>query len=57
MKDQFIRKWSNWWITNPNSQKLNEAFERELNELFATFEHDLKSEIEQLEPVNDKNGH
>lgn len=32
MKD-FIRKWSNWWILNPNCKQLDDAFEKELNEL------------------------
>lgn len=30
---EFIRKWSNWWIFNPKHKQLDEAFEKELNEL------------------------
>ena len=30
---EFIRKWSNWWIFNPKRKQLDDAFEKELNEL------------------------
>ena len=30
---EFIRKWSNWWILNPKRKQINDAFEKELNEL------------------------
>ena len=30
---EFIRKWSNWWMFNPKRKQLDEAFEKELNEL------------------------
>lgn len=30
---EFISKWSNWWITAPTRKWLDEAFEKELNEL------------------------
>lgn len=30
---EFIRKWSNWWILNPKRKQLDDAFEKELNEL------------------------
>ena len=30
---EFIRKWSNWWIISPNRKQLDDAFEKELNEL------------------------
>ena len=33
MKREFICKWSNWWILNPNRQQLNDSFIKELNEL------------------------
>ena len=33
MKEQFITKWSNWWQFNENAKQLNEAFEKELNEV------------------------
>ena len=32
-KEDFIKKWSTWWILTPGKDKLNEAFEKELNEL------------------------
>jgi hypothetical protein len=32
-KNQFLRKWSNWWILTKDSEKLNEAFTKELNEV------------------------
>ena len=30
---EFIRKWSNWWILIPKRKQLDDAFEKELNEL------------------------
>ena len=30
---EFISKWSNWWILNPKRKELDDAFEKELNEL------------------------
>lgn len=33
MKEEFIHKWSNWWILQPQRKQLNDAFEKELNEL------------------------
>ena len=30
---EFIRKWSNWWIFSPKRKQLDDAFEKELNEL------------------------
>ncbi len=30
---EFIHKWSNWWILQPQRKELDEAFEKELNEL------------------------
>lgn len=42
MKQKFIQKWSTWWMFNKNAQTLNEAFEKELEEL-------IKDEIEKLE--------
>jgi len=30
---EFISKWSNWWILEPKRKQLDEAFEKELNEL------------------------
>jgi hypothetical protein len=30
---EFIKKWSNWWIFQPNQKELTEAFEKELNSL------------------------
>ncbi len=32
MKD-FVRKWSSWWTFNPKRKQLDDAFEKELNEL------------------------
>ncbi|HHW90945.1 MAG TPA: hypothetical protein GX745_08605, partial [Clostridiales bacterium] len=29
----FISRWSNWWILNPKRKQLDDAFEKELNEL------------------------
>lgn len=31
MKEQFIQKWSNWWMLQKQGGKLTEAFEKELN--------------------------
>lgn len=51
MKD-FIRKWSNWWILAPNRKQLDDAFEKELNELIereaALRIHDVVGRSEQL---------
>ena len=30
---EFISKWSNWWILAPKRKQLDDAFEKELNEL------------------------
>lgn len=30
---EFINKWSNWWILYPERKQLDDAFEKELNEL------------------------
>lgn len=30
---EFIHKWSNWWILQPKRKQLDDAFEKELNEL------------------------
>ncbi len=30
---EFISKWSNWWILSPKRKQLDDAFEKELNEL------------------------
>jgi len=30
---EFISKWSNWWVLNSKRKQLDEAFEKELNEL------------------------
>ena len=30
---EFISKWSNWWILSPKHKQLDDAFEKELNEL------------------------
>lgn len=31
--NDFIRKWSNWWVLNKNRKELDAAFERELKEI------------------------
>lgn len=31
--EEFVSKWSNWWITNNNKNVLNRAFENELKEI------------------------
>lgn len=30
---EFISKWSNWWVLAPKRKQLDDAFEKELNEL------------------------
>ena len=49
---EFIRKWSNWWILNPKRKQLDDAFEKELNELIereaALRIHDVVGLSEQL---------
>ena len=30
---EFITKWSNWWILTSKRAQIDEAFEKELNEL------------------------
>lgn len=30
---EFLRKWSNWWTFHPKRKQLDDAFEKELNEL------------------------
>ena len=49
---EFIRKWSNWWILTPKRKQLDDAFEKELNELIerevALRIHDVVGRSEQL---------
>ena len=49
---EFISKWSNWWILAPKRKQLDEAFEKELNELIerevALRIHDVVGRSEQL---------
>lgn len=49
---EFISKWSNWWILAPKRKQLDEAFEKELNELIerevALRIHDVVGQSEQL---------
>lgn len=51
---EFIRRWSNWWILNPKRKQLDDAFEKELNELIerevALRIHDAVGRSEQLCP-------
>ena len=52
---EFIRKWSNWWILNPKRKQLDDAFEKELNELIerevALRIHDVVGRSEQLKAL------
>ena len=56
---EFISKWSNWWILAPKRKQLDDAFEKELNELIerevALRIHDVVGRSEQL--VCDKCGY
>lgn len=49
---EFISKWSNWWILAPKRKQLDEAFEKELNELIerevALRIHDVVGQSEQF---------
>ena len=49
---EFIRRWSNWWILNPKRKQLDDAFEKELNELIEREVvlriHDVVGRSEQL---------
>ena len=49
---EFISRWSNWWILNPKRKQLDDAFEKELNELIerevALRIHDVVERSEQL---------
>ena len=49
---EFIRKWSNWWILAPKRKQLDDAFEKELNELIerevALRIHDVVGRSEQF---------
>jgi Rad3-related DNA helicase len=51
---EFIRIWSNWWILTPKRKQLDDAFEKELNELIerevALRIHDVVGRSEQLCP-------
>src|SRR5690606_25769004 len=50
---EFIRKWSNWWVLNPKRKQLDDAFEKELNELIerevSLRTHDVVGQKEKLE--------
>jgi len=49
---EFINKCSNWWILNPKRKQLDDAFEKELNELIerevALRIHDVVGRSKQL---------
>lgn len=49
---EFISKWSNWWILAPKRKQLDDAFEKELNELIerevALRIHDVVGRSEQF---------
>lgn len=49
---EFISKWSNWWILAPKRKQLDDAFEKELNELIerevALRIHDVIGQNEQF---------
>ena len=49
---EFIKRWSNWWILNPKRKQLDDAFEKELNELIerevALRIHDVSGQREQF---------
>ena len=53
---EFISKWSNWWILNSRRKQLDDAFEKELNELIerevALRIHDVVGRSEQLKCGN-----
>lgn len=54
---EFISKWSNWWILEPKRKQLDEAFEKELNELIerevALRIHDVVGRSEQFYCLSD----
>jgi hypothetical protein len=54
---EFISKWSNWWILAPKRKQLDEAFEKELNELIerevALRIHDVVGRSEQFYCLSD----
>lgn len=54
---EFIRKWSNWWILNPKRKQLDDAFEKELNELIerevALRIHDVSGSLPSDEEIRD----
>jgi len=56
---EFISKWSNWWILAPKRKQLDDAFEKELNELIerevALRIHDVVGQSEQLQPDEEAN--
>lgn len=45
MKEEFIKKWSNWWIFQPNAGELTEAFEKELNAVIAEKTKELQDKL------------
>ena len=52
MKAEFLKKWSNWWTFSRKRKQLDDAFEKELNELIeqevALRIHDFAVQSEQL---------
>ena len=54
---EFISKWSNWWILAPKRKQLDDAFEKELNELIerevALRIHDVVGRSEQFYCLSD----
>lgn len=46
MKEEFVKKWSNWWILNKDKKMLNKSFEKELNDLIS---HEILNQKQKCE--------
>lgn len=51
MKQEFIKKWSSWWMLRNNGVELTEAFEKELNIIIEKSLEKVKHELEITEKL------
>jgi len=51
-KQQFIGKWSNWFIFHKYAKEMMVAFERELDEIIADEREKMKDEIQTEKALN-----
>ena len=50
--EQFISKWSNWWITHKEKEALDVAFEKELKEIIEQAQKEAYDQALEDEVIN-----